>query len=339
MNKLIYIYSFLRETNIAHRLVWITLLFALLVIVCISALSNYEAENKIPLLSENTNFVSGETKAAFSDTKTDIQPESKYYTGIIRGSFFSSALEAGLSPNDVNNLVIALNKHFNFVMTPESNAKFGVRIQPGDKEKKARIDTFAYFGKSDTFIAKRHRDGRFYNELGDPLNGALISLPTKRRYGISSSFCYSRKHPITGRRGAHLGTDYLTPVGTDVITVASGKVITSRYHPVAGDYVVILHDNGYVTRYLHLSKRLVNKDDHVQQGQIIALSGNTGRSTGPHLHFELIINGKAVDFEHYYSKQNKIQSFFSAEEKTQFNNEITETLARFSEQFKGLSLG
>ncbi len=66
-------------------------------------------------------------------------------------------------------------------------------------------------------------------------------------------------------------------------------------HPLAGKYIVIRHDNGYVTRYLHLSKALVKPGERVKMGEEIALSGNTGRTTGPHLHYEILVNNRQVD--------------------------------------------
>lgn len=101
--------------------------------------------------------------------------------------------------------------------------------------------------------------------------------------------------PIPGAiltQGAHgyNGVDFGAPVGTPVLAAAGGKVIVAKgasYNGGYGHYVVIEHDNGTQTLYAHLSKVLVSVDDEVKQGDQIALSGNTGRSTGPHLHFEV----------------------------------------------------
>lgn len=102
-------------------------------------------------------------------------------------------------------------------------------------------------------------------------------------------------HPIPGAvltQGAHgyNSVDFGAPTGTPVLASASGKVIVSKpqnYNGGYGHYVVVEHDNGTQTLYAHLSTVLVSVDDEVEQGEKIALSGNTGRSTGPHLHFEV----------------------------------------------------
>lgn len=100
-----------------------------------------------------------------------------------------------------------------------------------------------------------------------------------------------------GRRWGrmHKGTDWACPVGTTVFASCGGTVIQSSYNGGYGNNVVISHPDGRLTRYAHNSKLLVHVGQHVEQGEPIALSGNTGRSTGPHVHFELYINGSAVN--------------------------------------------
>jgi len=116
-----------------------------------------------------------------------------------------------------------------------------------------------------------------------------------KSYRISSPFNPKRVHPVTGRVGPHNGTDFATPTGTRVLTTGDGVVSRVGNHPFAGRYVEIQHGGQYKTRYLHLHRVLVRRGESVNRGQAIALSGNTGRSTGPHLHFELHIQGRPVD--------------------------------------------
>jgi murein DD-endopeptidase len=85
------------------------------------------------------------------------------------------------------------------------------------------------------------------------------------------------------------------PIGTPVTAPANGVVERVSNHHAAGRYIVVRHDNGYRTRYLHLSRPLVNQGERVTMGERIALSGNTGRSTGPHLHYEVIVNNSPVN--------------------------------------------
>ena len=106
-----------------------------------------------------------------------------------------------------------------------------------------------------------------------------------------------------GRRWGrmHKGVDWACPVGTTVYASCAGTVIQASYNGGYGNNVVISHPDGRLTRYAHNSKLLVRVGQHVEQGEPIALSGNTGRSTGPHVHFEIYVNGAAVDPLKYLS--------------------------------------
>ncbi len=97
----------------------------------------------------------------------------------------------------------------------------------------------------------------------------------------------------------HKGVDIGVPVGTQIVAVKSGTVVEAKYTSDYGYYVTIDHGNGVQTRYAHNSQNVVEVGQVVSAGQVIALSGNTGRSTGPHLHFEVIINGNRVNPGYY----------------------------------------
>jgi murein DD-endopeptidase MepM/ murein hydrolase activator NlpD len=106
----------------------------------------------------------------------------------------------------------------------------------------------------------------------------------------SSNFGW-RLDPFTGQQSFHEGIDFPADVGTTVEAAASGKVVFADVHPAYGKMIEIDHGNGLVSRYAHCSALLVNEGDFVMRGQIIAKVGTTGRSTGPHLHFEVRLNG------------------------------------------------
>lgn len=97
----------------------------------------------------------------------------------------------------------------------------------------------------------------------------------------------TRIHPITGVKSYHNGTDIAAPSGTKVLSPDDGNVIEVNTTLLGGKQVIIKHDNGYRTGYAHLSQQLVTKGQRVNKGQVIALVGSTGQSTGPHLHFTL----------------------------------------------------
>jgi murein DD-endopeptidase MepM/ murein hydrolase activator NlpD len=122
-----------------------------------------------------------------------------------------------------------------------------------------------------------------YTEDGEALIFSGLRYPLDRIH-IASSFGM-RRHPITGINQMHNGVDYSALTGTPVYAVAEGKVIKSTYSESAGNYIAIKHKDSYSSYYLHLSKRSVGEGAYVKARQVIGLSGNTGTSTGPHLHF------------------------------------------------------
>ncbi len=107
---------------------------------------------------------------------------------------------------------------------------------------------------------------------------------------LSSSFGW-RIDPFTGQRSFHEGLDFPSEAGTPIAAAASGKVIFADVHPQYGKMVEIDHGNGLVTRYAHASRLFVKEGDLVVRGQKVATVGSTGRATGPHLHFEVRLNG------------------------------------------------
>ncbi len=113
--------------------------------------------------------------------------------------------------------------------------------------------------------------------------------------GRLSSLFGRRKAPKKGASTYHRGVDWATPVGTSVVASSGGTVIRAGWGAGYGYCVYIQHPNGMVTRYGHLKKVLVKNGQAVRQGERIALSGNTGVSTGPHLHFEILVNGTQVN--------------------------------------------
>jgi murein DD-endopeptidase MepM/ murein hydrolase activator NlpD len=111
---------------------------------------------------------------------------------------------------------------------------------------------------------------------------------------MSSRYGY-RSDPFTGKRQFHAGIDFAGAEGTPNFSAASGIVVRVSKQPDFGLMIEVDHRNGYVTRYAHTSEVLVKEGDIVKQGQVIAKIGNTGRSTGPHLHFEVKMNGKSIN--------------------------------------------
>jgi murein DD-endopeptidase MepM/ murein hydrolase activator NlpD len=115
------------------------------------------------------------------------------------------------------------------------------------------------------------------------------TLPVKNA-ALGSSFGY-RNDPFAGLRSRHDGLDFSAPVGTPVIAAADGVVLTASYHPEFGNMIDIDHGDGLLSRYAHLSVMAVRESQIIRRGEKIGAVGNTGRSTGPHLHFEVRMFG------------------------------------------------
>lgn len=123
--------------------------------------------------------------------------------------------------------------------------------------------------------------------------GSLFSSPLAEGK-LSSGFGY-RPSPFTGRNSFHPGIDFHTDIGTAVMAARDGEIEQTGTLRIYGNYIIIKHKGNYQTLYAHLNKILVSRGDVVQAGDTIALSGNSGISTGPHLHFEIRRDGSPID--------------------------------------------
>ncbi|MET0381874.1 MAG: M23 family metallopeptidase [Burkholderiaceae bacterium] len=123
-----------------------------------------------------------------------------------------------------------------------------------------------------------------------------LMIPSSRPIDVSvgSGFGF-RADPFTGRSALHTGLDFPSPIGTEIHAAAGGVVRTAEMHPEYGLMLELDHGNGLMTRYGHTSKILVKVGDLVKRGQVVADVGSTGRSTGPHLHFEVLVDGVPQD--------------------------------------------
>lgn len=130
--------------------------------------------------------------------------------------------------------------------------------------------------------------------ISDPWSSGTLAWPVPATHYISSSYGH-RTAPTRGASTFHRGIDIGVSSGTTVVSSADGTVVASGYNSARGKYVLVKHSNGLMTRYQHLSKRLVSEGDKVSRGEPIAKSGNTGISTGAHLHYEVLKNGHTVN--------------------------------------------
>lgn len=128
---------------------------------------------------------------------------------------------------------------------------------------------------------------------------AIQPVANKDLKRTASGYGY-RIHPIYQTRIFHKGMDFACDIGTPVYATADGVVKNARYERGYGYIVTIDHGYGYETRYAHLKSMNVKRGQHVVRGETIALSGNSGRSTGPHVHYEVLLRGNPVNPAYYY---------------------------------------
>ena len=132
----------------------------------------------------------------------------------------------------------------------------------------------------------------YYSPDGKNMKKAFLRAPVEFTR-ISSNFNLRRKHPLYKRTMPHRGIDYAAPRGTPILAAGDGKVVTASRTNANGNFIVIQHGEQFVTKYLHLSKFAngVKKGKKVKQGTVIGYVGSTGWATGPHLHYEFLVNG------------------------------------------------
>ncbi|MBN1962770.1 MAG: M23 family metallopeptidase [Deltaproteobacteria bacterium] len=234
-------------------------------------------------------------------------PVTKVRT-LIRGQIQTSLWEAIGESGEDPSLAIELAEIFawdiDFYSDLQPGDSFAVLVDKNFVEDKAiGFDAIiaAYFitngSKHEAFLFKNPNDpsatASYYDSDGKSLRKQLLRTPLK--YGRVTSGFGLRKHPILGYSRAHNGIDYGVPVGTKVFAVGDGKVTRTGWRSGYGKYVQIRHANGWASEYGHLSKILIKTGQKVSQKDIIALTGNTGLSTGPHLHYGLMKNGSFVN--------------------------------------------
>jgi murein DD-endopeptidase MepM/ murein hydrolase activator NlpD len=197
-----------------------------------------------------------------------------------------------------------------FVASFRNSLNFKNDIRKGDKlvmiyEQKYRLgQPFSMPTLKVAMIEMRHKkhyiylnsDERYYDERARRVEGFLLARPV-RNARISSRFTKRRWHPVLHKWKAHLGIDFAARRGTPVMAAGSGTIIWSQRMGSYGNLVKIRHSDGYETRYAHLKsfRRGIRRGKRVKKGQVIGYVGTTGRSTGPHLHFELRKRGRAIN--------------------------------------------
>ncbi|WP_076586213.1 peptidoglycan DD-metalloendopeptidase family protein [Vibrio ostreicida] len=257
---------------------------------------NQLVEIKRPLSPYET-FHIRRTDNGFTSTlsKKDVHYQYNYANADITSNFWNAGVSAGLTANQIMELAGIFGWDIDFALDIRKGDHFEIlyqeRIVEGEVVGRGKIIAAIFSNQGDTFKAiLDDNTGNYYDEKGRAMKKAFLRSPLDFRR-VSSNFNPRRRHPVTGKVRAHRGTDYAAPVGTPIWAAGDGIVQKSSYNQFNGNYVFIRHSNTYITKYLHLTKRSVKTGQRVKQGQTIGTLGGTGRVTGPHLHYEFLVNG------------------------------------------------
>lgn len=228
----------------------------------------------------------------------DIQTAYKHAT--IDQSLFVASQRAGLDDSLTMRLAQIFQWDIDFVLDIRKGDEFYVLF-----EERYLDDEFIGYGEilaaefsnqDQNYRAVRYEDdnGRrgYYNPDGRNMRKAFLRAPVEFSR-ISSNFNLRRKHPLYKRTMPHRGIDYAAPTGTPILASGDGRIQSASKSNANGNYIVVQHGEEFTTKYLHLSRfaRGVRKGSKVEQGQIIGYVGSTGWATGPHLHYEFLVNG------------------------------------------------
>ena len=242
---------------------------------------------------------------------------------IIKNNLYSSAIESGVEPN----IIVEFARIFGFEVDFQRDIRkgdwFEILYEKFEDDNKKVRDTGKIIYASmyvngeeiNLYNFKYKNDEEYYDIKGKSITKSLMKTPINGAR-LSSSFGM-RKHPILGYNKMHRGTDFAAPSGTPIMASGSGTVTRARWCGGGGNCVKIKHNSTYETIYAHMKAfaKGIREGKKVKQGQIIGYVGSTGLSTGPHLHYEVIVNGKKVNSQKLKLPSGKI---LRGEERKQF---------------------
>jgi len=216
----------------------------------------------------------------------------------ISSSLFLAGARAGLSDGVIMELAAILGGVIDFALDPRRGDEIIILFEENFLDDKKYSDgniLAASFNNNGRLVEAfrfidSYGDVGYYDPEGVSMRKAFLKAPLDFTR-VSSSFNPNRLHPIYKTKRPHRGTDYAAPRGTPVYAAGDGRVIEAGYSRANGNYIFIQHGETFKTHYLHLNKKRVAKGSRVKQGQVIGTVGSTGAATGPHLHYEFLVNG------------------------------------------------
>ena len=237
-----------------------------------------------------------------------------YKEGIIKSSLYNAAIKNGIKPNTIIEFARLYGFQVDFQRDIWKNDSFQIIYEEFKNEEGLVIETgniiYANLNvqNADLKLYKFEYEDKidYFDENGKSIRKTLMKTPINGAR-LSSSFG-KRKHPILGFTKMHTGTDFAAPKGTPIMASGDGIIIKSSWCGGGGNCVKIKHNSVYQTVYAHMSKfgRGIKKGVRVKQGQIIGYVGSTGLSTGPHLHYEVIENGRKINSQKLKLPSGKI---------------------------------
>jgi murein DD-endopeptidase MepM/ murein hydrolase activator NlpD len=254
--------------------------------------------NKSPLDSIYIERNEGTESYSSREVKNTPEVRLNYREATINNSLFLAGAKAQLPESIIMGLANVFGGVIDFVYDTRSGDSFSVLYEElyldGEKIDGGKILAAHFNNRGSDYPAfyyeNANGEGGYYNEDGVSMRKAFLRSPVDFTR-ISSNFNPSRLHPIFKTRRPHKGIDYAAARGTPVRATGIGRVIEAGYSRANGNFVVIKHGESFVTKYLHLHKKQVARGQRVRQGQIIGQVGSTGYATGPHLHYEFLLNG------------------------------------------------
>jgi len=237
---------------------------------------------------------------SYSSELKELEPDTllSYREGIINDSLYLSGQQANLPDKLIMELANIFAWDIDFVFDIRQGDSFAILFEEqyldGEMFAVGDIIAASFTNRGRTYDAVRYTDSSgsssYYTPEGLSMRKAFLRAPLDI-FRISSGFNLRRKHPIHKMIKAHRGVDYAAPRGTPVFSAGDGKVTATGYSKANGNYIFVQHGQTYVTKYLHLNKKKVRRGQTVKQRQVIGTVGSTGYATGPHLHYEFLVNG------------------------------------------------
>jgi murein DD-endopeptidase MepM/ murein hydrolase activator NlpD len=217
--------------------------------------------------------------------------------GMIESSLFLAGKRAGLNDAMIMKLANIFGWDIDFVLDIRKGDRFMLVYEKlyrdGEFLRDGEVLAATFVNQGERFQAIRFEEGEtsgYFAPDGRNMRKAFLRAPLNFSY-ISSGFNPRRMHPVLKRIRPHRGIDYFAPRGTPVYAAGDGTVVRSAYAKANGHHVFIKHAGSIETRYLHFTNRAVKKGQKVKQGQTIGYVGSSGLATGPHLHYEFVVNG------------------------------------------------